>query len=76
VEDIQTVAFLEFLHFVDWQLPTFGTNYRSHPQGRSSPRRSRNVGNYQSTLHNIPEERRSRLHKHGGSMKPRMRSTA
>jgi hypothetical protein len=31
---------------------------------------SRNVGNYQSTLRNIPEERRSHLHS-GGSLKAR-----
>jgi len=47
----------------------FGTTYRSHLQGSSSqtPLKdgtntlSRNVGNYQPTLRNIPEERRCHL---------------
>jgi len=43
----------------------FGTSYLSHLQESSSPV---NVGNYQSTLRNIPEERRSHLHR-GGSLK-------
>jgi hypothetical protein len=43
----------------------FGTTYQSHFQGWSSLliRVSRNVGNYYSTLRNIPEERLSHLHR-------------
>ena len=54
-----------------------GTNYRSRLQGSSSPRPLtievgadilyRNIGKYQSTPHNIPEERRHYLH-NGGSL--------
>jgi len=56
----------------------FGTNFRHHLQESSIPRRtledvidtlSRNVGNYQSTLRNTPEERRFHLHL-GRSLKP------
>jgi hypothetical protein len=42
----------------------FGTGYRSHPHGSSliledgTDTLSQNVGNYQSTLRNIPEEQR------------------
>ena len=42
---------------------SFGTTYRSHHQGSSSPKRGcpeMSVNNYQSTLRNIPEERRSK----------------
>jgi hypothetical protein len=35
---------------------------------------SRNIGNHQSTLRNIPEERRSHL-QHGGSLKSRNQTT-
>jgi hypothetical protein len=56
----------------------FGTTYRFHLQRSSKPRflldylthedgsdrLSRNVGNYQSTLRNIPEERRSDMNLH------------
>ena len=42
----------------------FGTAYRSHLQESSSPKK-----NTHSTLRNIPEERRSHLHR-GGSLTP------
>jgi hypothetical protein len=56
-----------------------GRFWESHLQGSSSPltledgtdRLSRNVGNYESTLRNIPEERRSPLHR-GGNLKSRV----
>jgi hypothetical protein len=52
----------------------FGATYRSHIQGSSliledwTNMLLRNIGNYQSTLRNIPEERRSHLHR-GGNLK-------
>jgi len=56
------------LHSAYWQLPTFRDNQRYHLQGSrdltnggETDRLSLNVGNYQYTLRNIPEERRSEL---------------
>ena len=42
----------------------FGTTYLSHLQESSSPI---NVGDYQSTMHNIPRERGSHLHRGASS---------
>jgi len=55
------------LRSVDWRLSSFGDNL-SHIQGPDML--FRNVDNYQSTLRNISEERRSHLHR-GGSLKSR-----
>ena len=53
----------------------FGTSYRSHLQGTACPLKMGPIGcpetsvnNYGSTLRNIPEERRSHLHR-GSSVK-------
>jgi hypothetical protein len=56
-------------------LPTFRDSLMVHLQGSSSPRNgtnrlSRNVGNYQSTLRNIPAEQIPHLYR-GGSLKSR-----
>lgn len=58
--------------FTLWDV-TFRTACPSHLQGLSSPknwndRLSRNVGNYHSSLRNIPDKRRTNLHC-GGSLK-------
>ena len=50
---------------------SFGTTYRSHLQGSLEDGLYRNVGTCQSTLRNVPEERRFHLHQ-GGSLKSRV----
>jgi len=63
------------LRCAHWQLPTFQDS-TSVPSWhlKMGPIDSRNVVNHQSTLRNIPEERRSHLHR-DGSPKSRLQNT-